>query len=160
MPTGVPAYDSAPTPSFPPGGGPGEGGELAGWELRCAGVAFAMGRVTAVLPQPHSLVLTLQHPPALLTVPYPIPAHLLTAPGSHFPPAPLDGDTEEQVECELWDLGRAEWLLQGAQVPVPVSLGATRVPALPTAYSLLTDDGRAYVMYATSALELFKPEVS
>ncbi|BEJ15800.1 hypothetical protein CspHIS471_0504050 [Cutaneotrichosporon sp. HIS471] len=158
LPTGVPAYESVPTTSFPPGGGPGEGGELAGWELRCDGVAFAMGRATAVLPQQHSLVITLQHPPAFLTVPYPIPAHLLTPPGSHFPPAPLDGDTEEQVECELWDMGRAEWLLQGTQVPIPVSLGATRTPALPTAYSLLTDDGRAYVMYATSAVELFKSE--
>lgn len=120
-----------------------------------------MGRCTSVLPQPHSIILTLQHPPALLTVPFPIPSQLLTPPGSHFPPLPLDGDTEEQVECELWDFTRGhEWLLQDTNVPVPLSMSSTRVPAMPVTYSLVVDDGRAYVMYATNALNLFRPDVS
>lgn len=84
-----------------------------GWELKAQGTAFAMGGCRSVLPQQHHLLLTLQHPPALLTVPYPIPAQLITPPGSHFPPLPLDGESEEQVECDLWDLSKAkDWMDQ------------------------------------------------
>lgn len=84
-----------------------------GWELQPLGSAFIMGGCESFYPPPstHHLALTLRHPPSLLLVPYPIPAQLLSPPGSHFPPVPLDGDGEEQVECEVWDLTRGkEWL--------------------------------------------------
>lgn len=72
-----------------------------------------MGKCTSVVPQSHSLLLSLQHPPSILSVPWPIPTHLITAPGSHFPPLPLDGESEAQVECEMWDLTQArDWLDQ------------------------------------------------
>lgn len=83
------------------------------YELKSQGVAFVMGQCQSILAQPHNLLLTLQHPPAILSVPYPLPPQLLTKPGSHFPPLPLDGETEEQIECDLWDLTRGrEWLPQ------------------------------------------------
>lgn len=118
VPTSLPAYDSANTAAstsaaFGAGAGPGEGDVLLGWELKAQGVAFAMGGCRSVLPQQHNLLLALQHPPAVLAVPYPLPPQLVTPPGSQFPPLPLDGDTEEQVECELWDLTRGrEWIDQ------------------------------------------------
>lgn len=70
-----------------------------------------MGGCTSLISQPHHLLVTLRHPPSLLNVPYPIPDHLLAKPGSHFPPPPLDGDGEDQVECEVWDMTKAkEWM--------------------------------------------------
>lgn len=161
VPTSQPTYESAPTAAFPPGGGPGEGEVIMGWELISTGVAFAMGKCQSVLAQPHNLLLTLQHPPAVLKVPYPIPEQLNTAVGSHFPPLPLDGETEEQVECDLWDLTRAkEWMDQSERVPVPTVMTSTRIPGLPVTYSMLTDDGRVYAIYAASQIELLRSDVS
>jgi hypothetical protein len=111
QPTPTLAYDHPPTTTFPQGGGAGEGDRLLGWELRALGSAFIMGGCTSLHAQPHNLLITLRHPPSVLTVPYPGPQHLLTAPGSHFPPPPLDGDGEDQVECDIWDMlkGR-DWM--------------------------------------------------
>lgn len=110
-PTPTPAYDHPPTTTFPQGGGAGEGDRLLGWELRALGSAFIMGGCTSLHAQPHNLLITLRHPPSILTVPYPVPAHLLSAPGSHFPPPPLDGDGEDQVECDIWDMLKAkDWI--------------------------------------------------
>lgn len=109
--TSQPAYDHAPTSAFPQGGGAGEGDTLFGWELRALGSAFVMGGCTSLHAQAHNLLVTLRHPPSVLTVPYPIPPQLLAQPGSHFPPPPLDGDGEDQVECDVWDLLRAkDWM--------------------------------------------------
>jgi hypothetical protein len=70
-----------------------------------------MGGCTSLHAQPHNLLITLRHPPSILSVPYPIPGHLLSAPGSHFPPPPLDGDGEDQVECDIWDMLKAkDWM--------------------------------------------------
>ena len=70
-----------------------------------------MGGCTSLHAQPHNLLITLRHPPSILSVPYPLPSHLLTPPGSHFPPPPLDGDGEDQVECDIWDMLKAkEWM--------------------------------------------------
>lgn len=168
-PTGTPVYESTASSLFPVGGGPGEGDSLMAYELKPLGVAFAMGQCQSILAQPHNLLLTLQHPPAVLSVPYPLPAQLVTPPGSHFPPLPLDGETEEQVECEMWDLTRGrEWMQQEGErhacrltegrVPVPQEITATLVSGLPVAYSLLMDDGRAFVMYPSQQLEQFRPE--
>lgn len=110
-PTPTPVYDHPPFTTFPQGGGAGEGDRLLGWELRALGSAFIMGGCTSLHAQPHNLLITLRHPPSILTVPYPIPAHLLSAPGSHFPPPPLDGDGEDQVECDIWDMLKAkDWM--------------------------------------------------
>lgn len=113
-PTSSPAYDTPATSLFPPGGGPGEGDTLMGWTLKPTGIAFVMGGCTSILAQPHSLLLTLRHPPSILAVPYPLPPQLLSPPGSHFPPIPLDGDGEDQVECDIWDLTKGQhWLSYG-----------------------------------------------
>lgn len=37
---------------------------------------------------------------------------------------------------------------------------ATRVTGLPTTYSLLTDDGKVYIMYMSYQMELLRTEVS
>ena len=111
QPTPTPAYDHPPTTTFPQGGGAGEGDRLLGWELRALGSAFIMGGCTSLHVQPHNLLITLRHPPSILSVPYPIPGHLLSAPGSHYPPPPLDGDGEDQVECDIWDMLKAkDWM--------------------------------------------------
>ncbi|KAL1407763.1 WD40 repeat protein [Vanrija albida] len=158
VPTGQPAYESAPTSSFPSSGA-GEGDLLAGYELKPTGVAFVMGRCQSVLAQQHNLLLSLQHPPAILNVPFPIPQQLLAAPGSHFPPLPLDGDTEEQVECDIWDLTEAKaWIRQEERVPVPLSITATRVHGLPTTYTILMDDGQVYAMHHVLQLEMVRAE--
>lgn len=52
-----------------------------------------------------------------------------------------------------------EALLILDRVPVPKEITATRVSGIPVAYSLLTDDGRAFAMYASQHLDLFRPEV-
>jgi len=70
-----------------------------------------MGGCTSLHAQPHNLLITLRHPPSILSVPYPIPGHLLSPAGSHFPPPPLDGDGEDQVECDIWDMLKAkDWM--------------------------------------------------
>lgn len=118
-----------------------------------------MGRCQSVLAQQHNLLLSLQHPPAILNVPWPIPQQLLAAPGSHFPPLPLDGDTEEQVECDIWDLTEAKaWIKQEARVPVPLAITATRVHGQPTTYTILMDDGQVYAMHHVLQLELVRAE--
>jgi hypothetical protein len=110
-PTSRPSYDFPSTSAFPAGGGAGEGDIVMGWELRSLGVAFVMGGCESVLLQAHALLITLRHPPSVLTAPYPLPQQLISPPGSHFPPTPLDGEGEEQVECEVWDLTKArEWM--------------------------------------------------
>lgn len=90
-----------------------------GWELRPLGVAFVIGGCSSILVLPHHLKLTLRHPPSLLTVPHPLPEQLLCPPGSHFPPTPLDGDSEEQVECDIWDMTKArEWIIYDGESSV------------------------------------------
>ena len=70
-----------------------------------------MGKCPHIYPQSHNLLLSLQHPPGILSVPWPLPSALLSPPGSHFPPAPLDGDGEDQADCEMWELAEGrEWV--------------------------------------------------
>ena len=90
-----------------------------GWSLVYLGVAFVMGTCTTVLAQSHSLMVCLRNPPSILTVPYPLPPALLTRPGSHFPPPPLDGEGEEQVDVEVWDMTKAkDWMVQNGAFPI------------------------------------------
>ena len=111
MSTSQPVYDQPSSSTFPSGGGPGEGDVLVGWKLKPLGVAFVMGKCTHVYLQSRNLLLSLQHPPGILSVPWPIPSALLSPPGSHFPPAPLDGDGEDQAECEMWELAEGKiWI--------------------------------------------------
>jgi hypothetical protein len=143
-----------------------------GWEVHVLGVAFVMGGCSSILSLTHTLILTLRHPPSLLTVPYPLPPQLLCPPGSHFPPTPLDGDGEEQAECEIWDLTKAkDWMswdgesgsgfeLTKAQPPVPISVSLTRTPGTPALYTLLTEDGRAYAMYTSTQLSHLRLDAS
>ena len=117
--TSKPSYGNPPTSIFPPGGGPGEGDILMGWKLASAGVAFVMGGCSSILPLPHTLILTLRHPPCVLTVTYPIPSHLLATPGSHFPPTPLDGNGGDQVDSDVWDLSKGrDWMVWNGKFPV------------------------------------------
>lgn len=44
-------------------------------------------------------------------------------------------------------------------MPVPTAMTATRIPGLPVTYSLLTDDGRVYAVYASNQIELLRTEV-
>lgn len=162
-------YESVPTTHFPAGGGAGEGESLRGFELKNRGVAFVMGKCTSVVAQSHNLLLSLQHPPSIFVVPWPLPTQLVTPPGSHFPPLPLDGDSEAQVECEMWDLGKAkDWLDQSGKlhgspfeltterIPAPMAMTASRLQGMPVTYTILTDEGRVYAMYAVSQVELFQ----
>ena len=83
-----------------------------GWKLASTGVAFVMGGCTSILPHPHTLNLTLRHPPCILTVTYPVSSHLLAAPESHFPPRPLDGNGGDQVDSDIWDLSQGKgWMV-------------------------------------------------
>nr|XP_019045052.1 hypothetical protein I302_06968 [Kwoniella bestiolae CBS 10118]OCF23982.1 hypothetical protein I302_06968 [Kwoniella bestiolae CBS 10118] len=154
VPSSRPSYDS-PGPSTP---GPGEGDVVMGWDLRSLGTAFIMGRCESLVIQPHNVLLLLQHPPSILSVPYPIPSQLLSPPGSHFPPPPLDGDSEAQVDCNIWDLQNAkDWIVPSGPggrggIPLPQEITTHRTPGLPTLYTLLNDDGRLYVMYQASQL--------
>ncbi|WWC93237.1 hypothetical protein V866_000070 [Kwoniella sp. B9012] len=153
LPSSRPSYDS-PGPSTP---GPGEGDVVMGWDLRSLGTAFIMGRCESLVLQPHNLLLVLQHPPSILSVPYPIPSQLLSPPGSHFPPPPLDGDSEAQVDCNIWDLQNAkDWMIpsgpSGMGIPLPQEITTFRTPGLPTLYTLLNQDGRLYVMYQAAQL--------
>ncbi|KAK8854501.1 hypothetical protein IAR55_003240 [Kwoniella newhampshirensis] len=148
VPTSRPSYDSS-GPSTP---GPGEGDVVMGWQLRSLGTAFIMGGCESVLPQPHNLIMTLRHPPSLLTIPYPVPSPLLSPPGSHFPPPPLDGETEAQIECDTWDLNNAREWLTGDVPPIPKVMTTSRTPGLPVVYTVLASDGRAYVIYQASQL--------
>ncbi|OCF75666.1 hypothetical protein I204_02958 [Kwoniella mangroviensis CBS 8886] len=153
LPTSRPSYDS-PGPSTP---GPGEGDVVMGWDLRSLGTAFIMGRCESLILQPHNLLLVLQHPPSILSVPYPIPSQLLSPPGSHFPPPPLDGDSEAQIDCNIWDLQNAkDWMIpsgpSGMGIPLPQEITTFRTPGLPAVYTLLNQDGRLYVMYQSAQL--------
>lgn len=113
-------YESLPTTHFPAGGGAGEGEALRGFELKNRGVAFVMGKCTSIVAQSHNLLLSLQYPPSIFIVPWPLPTQLITQPGSHFPPLPLDGESEAQVECEMWDLAKArDWLDQNGKLRIP-----------------------------------------
>jgi hypothetical protein len=110
QPTSQPAYEDPPS-SFPPAVGAGEGEPLFGFSLKPLGAAFIMGGVTAVLSQPHALLIGLKHPPSILTVPWPIPTEHLSPAGSHFPPAPLDGGETSAEGFHHWDLAEArEWI--------------------------------------------------
>lgn len=53
-----------------------------------------------------------------------------------------------------------EVLTNPDRVPVPTMLTATRVTGLPVIYSLLTDEGRAYVMYLSQQIKLLRTDVS
>jgi hypothetical protein len=46
------------------------------------------------------------------------------------------------------------------RVPVPTIMAATRVTGIPVTYSLLTDNGEVYIMYASHQIELLRTEVS
>ncbi|OCF41006.1 hypothetical protein I317_05206 [Kwoniella heveanensis CBS 569] len=154
VPTSRPSYDF-PGPSTP---GPGEGDVVMGWELRSLGTAFIMGGCESLVTQPHNLLILLRHPPSLLSIPYPVPSQLLSPPGSHFPPPPLDGDSESQVDCEAWDLTQArDWMVGGNDPPVPTGLTANRTPGLPVVYTLINQDGRLYAMYQSSQLAQMAP---
>ncbi|OXH27574.1 hypothetical protein J008_04717 [Cryptococcus neoformans] len=148
VPSSRPSYDS-PGPSTP---GPGEGDVVMGWELRALGTAFVMGGCESVLPQAHNIMMTLRHPPSILSVPYPAPSQLLTPPNSHFPPPPLDSATESQIECETWDLGSSRSWIVGKEPPVPTKMTAHKTPGLPMLHTMLTKDGRAYAVYQASQL--------
>ncbi|WWC63641.1 uncharacterized protein I303_106246 [Kwoniella dejecticola CBS 10117] len=153
VPTSRPSYDS-PGPSTP---GPGEGDVVMGWELRCLGTAFLMGRCESLVAQPHNLLLVLQHPPSLLSVPHPVPSQLLSPAGSHFPPPPLDGDSESQMDCSIYDLSsNNDWLKD----PLPIGITSFRLPGLPILYTLLNQDGRLYVMYQSAQLAQMTPSES
>lgn len=123
-----------------------------GWELRALGTAFVMGGCESVLPQAHNIMMTLRHPPSILSVPYPAPSQLLTPPNSHFPPPPLDAATESQIECETWDLGSSRSWIIGKEPPIPTKLTAHKTPGLPMLHTMLTKDGRAYAVYQASQL--------
>ncbi|WVQ95249.1 hypothetical protein IAU59_002344 [Kwoniella sp. CBS 9459] len=154
VPTSRPSYDF-PGPSTP---GPGEGDVVMGWDLRSLGTAFIMGGCESLVTQPHNLLILLRHPPSILSVPYPVPSQLLSPPGSHFPPPPLDGDSETHVDCETWDLTQArDWMVGGNDPPVPGELTANRTPGLPVVYTLINQDGRLYVMYQSSQLAQMAP---
>lgn len=111
QPTSKPVYDHPLTSPFPELGGAGEGETLMGWSLRNLGVGFIMGGCESMSAQSHSFSFTLRHPPAVLTVPWPIPLQLLAPPGSHFPPPPMDGGGEDQVECEVLDMSELGWMM-------------------------------------------------
>ncbi|KAL7422502.1 WD40 repeat protein [Cryptotrichosporon argae] len=150
VPSAGPSYEPPPTP-FPPGYGAGEAPPLQAYTLVSLGVAFAMGAVQFVLAQSHSLLVLLRHPQSILLVPWPLPPSLLSPPGSHFPPAPLDGEGEEQVGIESWELAKgADWIDYETQPPVPQALSVNRTHGLPTVYTLLCDDGRAYAFHLSS----------
>ena len=172
MSTSHPAYDIPSSSTFPTGGGPGEGDVLMGWTLRPLGAAFVMGGCTSISPQNHSLMLGMRHPPSVLVVPWPIPPQLISPPGSHFPPAPLDGDGQEQAECEHWDFSKAhDWMLSQSKLhstaigspldtpPFPIAISISRTQGLPTLHTLLTSDGRVYAMYLTSQVALQQSKV-
>ena len=71
-----------------------------------------MGGCTAVLPQAHTLMLGLQRPPSILSLPWPIPKFCLAPPSSHYPPPPLDGGEMDKEEFETWELS-GDWIVQG-----------------------------------------------
>ncbi|WRT68724.1 uncharacterized protein IL334_005704 [Kwoniella shivajii] len=151
VPSSRPSYNS-PGPSTP---GPGEGDVVMGWDLRALGTAFIMGRCESLVTQPHNLLMILQHPPSILSVPWPVPSQLLSPPGSHFPPPPLDGDSETQVDCAVWDLSNAkDWMIGGGNdnLPLPKEITCFRTPGLPFVYTLLNQDGRLYVFYQSNQL--------
>ncbi|WVR09306.1 hypothetical protein IAU60_006371 [Kwoniella sp. DSM 27419] len=149
VPTSRPSYDS-PGPSTP---GPGEGDVVMGWELRSLGTAFTMGGCESLVAQPHNLLVLLRHPPSLLSIPYPVPTQMLSPPGSHFPPPPLDGGADVQADCQIWDLSNArDWMEGDAELPAPGQLTASRTTGLPVVYTLLNQDGRLYAMYQASQL--------
>ncbi|KAK4690054.1 RAB6A-GEF complex partner protein 1, partial [Tremellales sp. Uapishka_1] len=133
--------------SFPrsttfPSGGAGEGDDLYGWRLEPKGVTFLMGGCESILAQPHNLLITLRHPPSILSVPYPIAPTFLTAAENHFPPIPLDGE-----DCDVWDLTRGKgWLSYANEPPVPQTLGYHKTPGLPGLFTLLTGNGCVYSM--------------
>ncbi|WVQ79752.1 hypothetical protein IAT38_001852 [Cryptococcus sp. DSM 104549] len=148
VPSSRPSYDFA-GPSTP---GPGEGDVVMGWELRSLGTAFVMGGCESVLPQSHSVLMTLRHPPSILSVPYPVPSELLSPPRSHFPPPPLDSASEAQIECDIWDFTSAKSWLVGDQPPIPTDMTYAKTPGLPAVYTMLAKDGRAYAVYLASHL--------
>jgi hypothetical protein len=112
------------------------------------GAAFLMGHPQSLFAQSHSLLISLRNPPALLSVPYPIPSQLVAPPNSHFPPPPLDGDGPEQDECEIWDLGDAQgWMRYGDTAPVPLSVKVSRLQGTPALYTMVMDDGRVWGMH-------------
>ncbi|WVO14603.1 hypothetical protein L204_102239 [Cryptococcus depauperatus] len=144
VPTSHPVYDD--TALTTPG--PGEGDVIMGWNLRSIGVAFVMGGCEFILPQTSHLLITLRHPPSILEVPWPVPSHLVTPPGSHFPPPPLDGASEAQVECKSFDLSNAQWI----RGEIPSKLYSHRTPGLPALHIMVTSKGRVFAVYRNSHL--------
>ncbi|ORX38232.1 RIC1-domain-containing protein [Kockovaella imperatae] len=149
--TSQPAYDQPASSSFITPGGPGEGDVLVGWKLEPVGTAFVMGKVTSVLPQPRHLHITLQHPGSILTVPWPIPSALLASPGTQFPPNPLDGDGEDQAECEIWDLTEGkDWIGESKDQLYATRLSLHRTPGLPGLYIMQLSNGQVCALYHSS----------
>lgn len=116
-----------------------------------------MGTCESLSPISHALLIALRNPPAILTVPYPLPEHLLALPDSHFPPPPLDGDGPEQTGCELWDLNKGkEWIHLGkdTEPPVPKHIGVSKSTGTPALYTMTTDDGRVWGMHTPVRAEV------
>lgn len=153
QPTSQPSYDHPITSHFSPTGGAGEADTLMGWTIKSLGVAFIMGGCESMSAQAHSLSFTLRHPPAILTVPCPIPLQLLAPPGSHFPPPPMDGDGEDQVECEVLDMNELKGWMRShgesaeGQIPVPRYFGVHRAQGTPAVHVMIMEDGRVWGMY-------------
>ncbi|ODN94637.1 hypothetical protein L198_04776 [Cryptococcus wingfieldii CBS 7118] len=148
VPSSRPSYDFA-GPSTP---GPGEGDVVMGWQLTYLGTAFVMGGCQSILCQSHNLLITLRHPPSILSVPWPVPSQLLTPPNSHFPPPPLDAATEAQIECDVWDLSAGKEWLVGEKPAVPTKMTSMKTHGMPVVHTMLSADGRGYVVYLASHL--------
>ncbi|EIW68335.1 hypothetical protein M231_00343 [Tremella mesenterica] len=146
VPSNLPAYTLRTDPSFPPGDGPGEGDPLMGWQLDYRGAAFAMGSCTSLLVQTHNLMLCLRHPPAILTVPYPLPQEMLSL-ESDVPPVPLDGG--EGKDVQIWEFeGSGEWMrMVENSLPIPRDLHVSKVQGMQTMWIMTTTEGRVYALH-------------
>lgn len=126
-----------------------------GWTLKPLGSAFIMGTCQTLCAQSHSLLIGIRNPPALLTVPWPVPGHLLAPSDTHFPPPPLDGDGPEQADCEIWDLTQGrDWAGWAGDPPAPRYIGVSKTPGMAAMYTMLTDDGRVWGMHAATRIEV------
>ena len=112
--TSQPAYEPT-APNYPRICGPGEAEPLVGFTLKPLGAAFIMGNAAAIVAQPHALMMGLKHPPSITSVPWPIPTEHLSPAGSHFPPNPLDGGSQNE-DFNSWDVAQGkEWLMAEGQ---------------------------------------------
>lgn len=81
---------------------------------------------------------------------------MVAAPGSHFPPTPLDSEGGGEV----WELEKGKaWMGEG-ETSSPMRLGTSRTPGLPTLYTMLTEDGRVWGMFTTLQINQVMGEVS